>query len=74
MRKFPPLMEGHWLVKETCPICTKRFSVGDETTLVPLYPADEENQAKAIAGRPYTAVAKLVHWTCWEEARTEDIP
>jgi hypothetical protein len=66
MRKFPGLAADHWLVRERhqCPVCGEVFNPGDETTLVVVRPADEEDEAKKAAGRPYTALAEAVHWWC----------
>ena len=65
MRKFPPLAADHPAVGQVCPACRKAIEAGDETTLIALGPGDDpEEQARARAGRPYTAVAALVHWDC----------
>ena len=68
--KYPPLAADHWLVTEChrCALCGEVFVAGDETTLIALKPADEKNAQKARAGRPYTAVARAVHWQCLREA------
>lgn len=62
-RKFGP--KQTWHPAGICPACHKPFKVGDYTTLIELGPGDDrENQEKARAGRPYTAVAVEVHWSC----------
>lgn len=48
-----------------CAACGNRFVPGEITTLMPLGPGnDPEAQTLAQAGRPYNAVAVLLHWTC----------
>ena len=66
-RKFHPLSADHPLVTDgdICRACLKPFKEGDETTLVTLGPgADPEEQAKANAGKAYTAIALPIHWAC----------
>lgn len=64
MRKFPGLKEDHPLVGDECPVCNEKFKAGDEVTLQTLWPADKEQAKRAQDGRPYTAQAQPVHWTC----------
>jgi hypothetical protein len=71
LRKFDGLKAGHPLLdpakpgQHECAACKKQFRVGDETTLVTLGPGDDpEQQERARAGRPYDAVAVVVHWSC----------
>lgn len=65
IRKFGPKTEDHPSVGEDCPACKQKFKAGDFTTLIALGPGDDpEEQEKARTGRPYTAVAIEVHWTC----------
>ena len=61
-----PLAADHPLLRGGhCKACDVFFKEGDYVTLVALGPGDdEENRAKARAGRPYTAVAAVVHWAC----------
>lgn len=66
-RKFAPLSVDHPLVVELtpCAACKVAFVAGDETTLVPLGPGNNpEARQLAAEGRPYNAVAAVVHWTC----------
>lgn len=64
-RKFGPLAAGHPIDGQPCPACHKPFKAGDYGTLIALGPGDDpEAQERARAGRPYNAVAALVHWTC----------
>lgn len=71
MRKFGPLPGDHPLLdpsspgQHDCPACHRRFREGDETTIVPLGPGDDpDEQRRAREGRPYNAVAVVVHWAC----------
>ncbi len=64
-RKMGPKKADHPSVGERCPACNVPFKAGDFTTLVTLGPgADPEVQEKAAAGRPYSAVAAEVHYSC----------
>lgn len=48
-----------------CPACGNQFQAGDYTTIIPLGPGpDPEEQARAVTGRPYTAVGIEAHWVC----------
>lgn len=65
MRPFGPKSADHFSVGKECPACQKPFEAGCYTTLISLGPGDNpEAQAKAAAGKAYTAVAQEVHWTC----------
>lgn len=65
MRKMGPLPAGNPSVGEPCPACKIVFATGDYVTLVELGPGDDpEEQEKARRGRPYNAVASIVHWSC----------
>ena len=64
LRKFAPLLANHPLVGDICPVCNTSFREGDETTLVPTFPANETEAEKARAGKPYAAVAMPIHWDC----------
>lgn len=66
-RKFPGLTPDHWLLHEICPVCGIQFKAGDETTLLGDEPASEVDAIKKASGRPYTAVATPVHWTCFKQ-------
>jgi hypothetical protein len=66
-RKMGPLTADHPLLDgpEVCPPCHQPFVAGDYVTLIPLGPGDDpEERAKAAVGRPYNAVASVVHWAC----------
>lgn len=64
MRKMI-LSEDHPSIGDGCPACDVLLAAGAEVTLVPIGPgSDPEEQAKARAGGPYTAVAILAHWDC----------
>lgn len=65
LRKFGPTAADHPSVGHICPACRRAFAAGDFTTLVTLGPGDDpEAQARAVAGRPYNAVAAELHWSC----------
>jgi hypothetical protein len=64
VRKYEPLPENHPAVGMKCFFCEEEIKAGDETCLVPLRPAGEEEQAKMYQGRPYNCKAELAHWTC----------
>ena len=63
-RKFGPLAQEH-LPNKPCPACDEPFQTGDYTTLVPLGPGkSEEGRQRCREGRPYNAVAVMVHYAC----------
>lgn len=64
MRKYPPLEEGSHTLELTCPVCKEQFKVGDEVTLMGLWPADKEEALAAQQGRSYTVEARVLHWEC----------
>ena len=65
MRKFEPLTADHPSVGTECAACKAPFVEGDATCLIALGPGDgEEERRRAREGRPYNAVAALVHWAC----------
>ena len=67
MRTYAPLAATHPIITEEliCPGCKRPFKVGDVVTLVCIGPGDdEEERAKAQAGRPYVAVGLPVHADC----------
>lgn len=67
MRTYAPLPADHPLITdgEVCAACKVPFKEGDVTTLVPIGPGDDEEQrAKAAAGRAYNAVAVAAHAAC----------
>lgn len=66
MRKFAPLTADHPAIGMQCILCGNPIIVGDETTLIPVAPASEEDKEKMLADRPYNAEAKIAHWRCWE--------
>jgi hypothetical protein len=70
-RKFAPLLSDHPLIAlgRKCPACMRIFAEGDCTTLVPAYPASEEDLEKARRGRAHNAVAEVFHWDCYEELK-----
>ncbi len=62
---FGPKPADHPSVGNPCPACHKPFEAGDYTTLIALGPgSDPDAQQRAREGRPYTAVAVEVHFTC----------
>lgn len=69
MRKFAPLKAGHPAIGEKCILCGELILENDETTLIPIVPAGEEEKKKMLADRPFIAEAKLAHWRCWEFVR-----
>ena len=73
-----PKTPDHPSVGMPCPLCGVAFKEGDYTGLVPIRPADEEEAAKAAAGRAHNAEAVEVHRDCmaataqaWAEAERE---
>lgn len=63
-RKFGPLGAAS-LPSKPCPACDEPFQEGQYVTLVPLGPgSSEEGRQRAREGRPYNAVAVMVHWAC----------
>lgn len=65
IRRFGPLPADHPILDTQCPACDQVFMAGDFVTLVPLGPGgDEEERAKARAGRHYNSAAACVHWAC----------
>lgn len=65
LRRFGPKTADHPSSGQVCPACDKPFLPGDYTALVTLGPGDNpEEQAKARAGKAYTAVAAEIHWAC----------
>jgi hypothetical protein len=71
LQKFGPKKAGHPSIGEECPACHRNFDEGDFTTLISLGPGNwMDERRKARQGRPYSAVAVLVHYACatgWEE-------
>lgn len=64
-RSFGPMAGDHPIVGAPCPACDEPIVEGDMTTLVPLGPGDsDEARQKARTGRPYNAVAIVVHYAC----------
>lgn len=66
-RKMGPLGSMHPMVRDemVCPGCDRKFREGQYVTLVQIGPGDDTDaRAKAIAGRPYNAVAIPAHWSC----------
>lgn len=65
-QRMGPLADDNPLTFDgTCEACRQRLKVGDFVTLIALGPGiDEEERAKARAGRPYNGVAAVVHWAC----------
>jgi hypothetical protein len=64
-RKFGPKSEDHPSIGNKCPACHVPFKAGDFTALIALGPGDDaETQERALAGRPYNAVAVEIHWAC----------
>jgi hypothetical protein len=63
-RMMGPLSEDHPCVGRECWACGVAFAVCDLVTLVATGPADEDDRARMEAGRPYTAIAEVVHWDC----------
>lgn len=62
--RFGPLREDHPSVGERCPLCGRPLLAGDRPCLVALGPADEEERAKAAAGRAHNAEALVAHESC----------
>lgn len=60
-----PLAPDHPAINDQCPGCHIPFRAGDYVTLVPIGPGDDlEERAKARSGKPYNAIAQVVHWGC----------
>lgn len=60
-----PLAIDHPLVNQLCPACLKLIRAGAFVALVTIGPGeDTEERARAVAGRPYNAVAVAAHWAC----------
>lgn len=64
MRKFSPLSDGHPSIGQVCYFCDEPLKAGDVPTLVVRRPADNEEDAKARAGRAYNAIAEVAHYDC----------
>lgn len=63
--RFGPKAADHPSVGRLCPACNEPFQVGDYVTIVALGPgADPEEQARAWARKPYSAIGLEVHWAC----------
>lgn len=56
IRKFNPLSSDHPLVRDgfLCTYCEIAFKTGDVPTLIPMFPTDDPNLAKA----------QPAHWDC----------
>lgn len=64
-RRFGPKQADHPGIGAICQACSKPIKEFDYTALISLGPGDNpKEQAKALAGRPYTAVAIEIHWDC----------
>ena len=64
-RRYGPKSANHPSIDEECPACHVSFVAGDYTTLIELGPgADKEERERAVAGRPYNAVAIEIHYAC----------
>ncbi|GAB6037169.1 hypothetical protein JCM15519_17280 [Fundidesulfovibrio butyratiphilus] len=50
-----------------CPVCQKKIVAGEYSTLVELFPADEEQNERKAQGRSYIAIMCEVHWDCVPE-------
>jgi hypothetical protein len=50
--------------EDVCPYCENQIGFGDSYVLYPVAPADAENLLKMRDGRPYTAIAALMHAAC----------
>lgn len=62
--RFGPQPDDHQ-IHVPCAACGKPFLKGCYTTLIPLGPGeDPEAQARCREGRPYNAVAAILHWEC----------
>lgn len=64
LRKYEPLPHGHPAIGLLCLLCNRPFVEGDETTLIPVEPADDIERIKMQAGEPYIAQAEIAHWEC----------
>lgn len=63
--KMGPLDPSHPAIGKQCEACTENLKAGDYVTLVSVGPGDDpEEQEKARAGRPFNAVAVIVHAAC----------
>jgi hypothetical protein len=66
--RFAPLAEAHPAVGLICPGCDRPLRTGDRVMFVNGRPADDEEAAKAAAGRPYNEQVDLAHQDCAIEA------
>lgn len=62
--RFGPTPADHPSIGDPCHLCGEAIEEGQVPSLVMLGPADEEEAAKAEAGRAYNAVAAVAHETC----------
>lgn len=67
IRKMGPLKDDHPMVIEErpCAACNVPLQSGDAVTIIALGPGDDDEERKRMReGRPYNAVADVVHWAC----------
>ena len=66
LRRFGPKPADHPTTGQPCKICNKPMEEGEYTTLLPIGPAedDEEAQERAAAGLPHNSLAIEVHYDC----------
>lgn len=65
LHKKGPLAADHPILGRPCPACQQPLQAGDYVALIAFGPGtNPEEQEKARAGRPYNAVAGVVHWSC----------
>jgi len=65
--KYGPKSKDHSSIGTLCLSCGKPFQEGDYTTLMDIGPADAENKIKMLQGKPYTAEAEEIHYSCYIE-------
>ena len=63
-RWFGPKTADHPSIGLPCPLCGVPFKEGDQTGLVNIRPASDEDAAKAERGLPHTCEAKELHRAC----------
>lgn len=62
--RFDPLGADDLTRYPPCRLCGSPWREGQRPTLMTLGPMDVDNARKAVAGRPYSAEAAVVHQHC----------
>jgi hypothetical protein len=74
LKRFGPIPDdGGHILTIACPGCQEKFKPGEFGVLLAIGPgSDPEARARALAGRPYNAVALPAHWACVTGDETTD--